>query len=187
MTNTKNENFDIMKAGTHTLLQIPRFAEPADTLLRVESFVQHHKRCQSQYIKRLNLTGSWVTAKYPGGMHFDADLPNKFSRLHNRTGKKHGTKAVNVGPVSLQVVYRYSKKGFGYLNFFASSLGHVQSSIGGLLGLDDHTYATKKDCKPKVRAVALKRMRAQVGLDEPEYETDEVSAAEGSFAVASLA
>jgi len=178
MVNLRNERFDVRKQGAHVFLQIPRKATPEDTYLRVEGHVQHFKNCQVQFIKKINITGKWVDEKSPGGRFFDADVPNKFSIL-----RTNGQRYLTFGPARVKVEYYYSRKGFGFLNFYALSLSSVRSPIGGILGLDDHSYATKGDCQIRPRNVNLRQLKFRPSL---EVEPDEVSDAKGSFASARL-
>lgn len=179
MVNTRNERFDVRKQGAHVFLQIPRNAADEDTYLRVEGHVRHFKNCQVQYIKQINITGKWVEEKNPGGRFFDADLPNKFSMR-----RTNGQRYLTFGPARVKVEYYYSRKGFGYLNFYALSLSGVRSPIGGILGLDDHSYATREDCQIRPRIVNLRQLKFRSSLEVME---DEVGDDEGSFASASLA
>lgn len=74
------------------------------------------------------------------------------------------------------------------MNFVATSLGKVQSPIGGILGLDDHTYAARMDCPH--RALQLSRSHEDVFADmaaEGQALGDDVEGATGSFALGALA
>lgn len=99
MENIVHERFDVLKRGVHTLLQIPRFAAPEQTLLRAECLVRNFKNCAAQFIRRVNLTGQWAEAANKGGRVYDADMPT--ASMRNK---------VKLGPVTVQVDYVRSKK-----------------------------------------------------------------------------
>lgn len=188
MVNIKNERFDVRKPGQHVLLQIPRLAAQADSLLRVDAMIRNHKNCKIQYIKRLNITGQWAEANRTGGIIFDPDVPNPWKATaelpHAVKTVVHGNVTLKLGPVGLQVQYVYTKKGFGYLNFHADSLGELHMPVGGLLGLDDHEEATKEDCTPAEGILQLNALGPMELANASEWDESYGDTAIGSFATA---
>jgi len=135
MTNIHGEKFDLMQAGKHLLIKIPR-ARGETTLLRVDAVAERlGGQCADIYFQEVNITGKWADAKHPGGLHYRAQGP----------GGKGGKRAhwVRLGPVQLKVANGRTHKGVKYLNFYVKNLGHTGYVIGGLLGEDDHTKAEK--------------------------------------------
>jgi len=98
-------------------------------------------RCTDLYFTRLNVTGRWVSA--PGGDHFsveDRDGPVR------PQGPEQGF--YRYGPIKLKVAHAATREGIRYLNVYASDLAALAREgieVGGLLGEDDHTFATKPD------------------------------------------
>merc|ERR1719356_2386570 len=65
LQNVHGERFDLMKPGTHVLINIPRGERVGAALLRVEA--QADKlggHCEDIYFTELNVTGSWANAKH---------------------------------------------------------------------------------------------------------------------------
>jgi len=178
MSNIKGELFDVKMHGFHTLLQVPRFAPPEAALLRVEGEVRNFGNCRMQYLKRLNITGQWAEGIHKDGIFLDSDTPNRYTNLH----LKHSYgQEFQFGPIAAKVEFHYTKKGLSFLNFYVTSVGDIQVPIGGILGLDDHAYATKGACNPIVANLI------QESQDIYPRAEDEVHENTGSFAMVSLA
>jgi len=135
LTNVHGERFDLMQAGKHLLIQIPR-KHGETTLLRVDAVAERvGGQCADLYFQELNITGRWADAKHSGGFHY----------LAQGHDDKHAMRAqwVHLGPVQLKVVHGRTNKGVEYLNFYVKNLDHTGYAIGGLLGEDDHADAEK--------------------------------------------
>lgn len=133
IVNLRGERFDILRRGWHTLMQIPQGADPQHTLLRVEANVVGGKLCNVSFIKELNFSGKWVETKKPNGMSF---------HIYPRKASEKPSRIFHAGPIRAKITYGLMKSGVTYLNFRALDLAKVNLPIGGLLGLDDHAYAT---------------------------------------------
>jgi hypothetical protein len=139
MQNVLGQHFDLMQPGSHTLVQIPRFAEKKSTKFHVQAGVERIGRaCADMYIQTLNVTGQWVYEHRQGGLHFSARTRNQHPRGTNWMhfgGQKHR--------VDMKVVHGHTSTGTSYLNFFVRHLADTGYPVGGLLGEDDHTEAAK--------------------------------------------
>jgi hypothetical protein len=152
MTTISGVRFDIMRAGTHTLLHIPQGAAPADTLLRVQIAVAHQgSKCEDMYIKVLNVTGGWAEERHVGGFSVVAESPGSGQVIAAPAGSADWSR---VGMVDLKVVRGTTKSGVLYLNMFARHLRDASHRypVGGILGLDDHAEAETPvaECGKKV-------------------------------------
>jgi len=135
LVNIHGQRFDLMQPGLHTLVHIPRRAEAARTFLDIRAAVQRvGASCADMYIMSINVTGVWASApKHPAGIFFSV------KKSEQNLGWQ------NLGQVKLKVVQGHTKTGIAYLNFLIQGLSKVEYSIGGLLGVDDHTDASKVD------------------------------------------
>jgi hypothetical protein len=143
MQNVLGQRFDLMRSGSHTLVQIPRFAAENE-LFRVQAEVQRvGSACADMYIQTLNVTGGWVEAKHQGGLRFGAGAPV------DRRGTNWMSFGTGAAHVDLKVVHGQTPAGTRYLNFFVRHLRDTGYRVGGLLGEDDHTAAATPDshCK----------------------------------------
>lgn len=143
MQNVLGQRFDLMRSGSHTLVQIPRFAAENE-LFRVQADVQRvGKACADMYIQTLNVTGGWAEAKHQGGLRFGAGAPVD---RRGTNWMRFGTSAAHV---DLKVVHGQTPAGIRYLNFFVRHLSDTGYHVGGLLGEDDHTAAATPDSQCK--------------------------------------
>jgi len=135
LVNIYGQRFDLMQPGLHSLVHIPRGAEAVRTLLDIRADVQRvGAMCTDMYVQAINATGAWASApEHPAGIFFSVKKP------YQNLGWQ------NLGQVKLKVVEGHTKSGIAYLNFLIRSLSKVDYSIGGLLGDDDHTAASKVD------------------------------------------
>jgi hypothetical protein len=132
----RGERFDIMRAGTHMLLQIPRGAVAETSLLAAEAHAERSSAaCSDLYFKSLNLTGRWADELNSGGFRFLAGVPD----AHVGTGWLH------IKQVDVKVRWGRTGEGVEYLNVFFRHLGMVGFPVGGLLGEDDHSQAATPD------------------------------------------
>jgi hypothetical protein len=128
LQNVHGERFDLMKAGKHVLINIPRGATTENTLLQVQADARHlGGQCADMYFQEVNVTGSWAEAKQAGGYHYsvkhsDGETPEW----------------VAFGKVGLKVVHGRTNGGLSYLNVYVKHLGKAGFAVGGLLGEDDH-------------------------------------------------
>ncbi|CAK0839714.1 unnamed protein product [Prorocentrum cordatum] len=73
LQNIFGQRSDLMRAGRHALIQIPRGAGSEGTLLRVEAEAQSlGTHCSEMYFQEVSLTGKWVERKHLGGLQFRA-------------------------------------------------------------------------------------------------------------------
>jgi hypothetical protein len=134
MMNIYGQRFDLMRAGSHTLVHIPRNAKPVKTLFDVTVDVERTgSTCADMYIQSINVTGHWAASTPSGGRFYSVKRPQK-----NAGWQK-------VGRVSVKVIHGSTQDGTKYLNFLIRDLSKVATPIGGLLGEDDHTAASKPD------------------------------------------
>jgi hypothetical protein len=128
LQNVHNERFDLMKAGMHVLINIPRGTNAEAALLRVQADARRlGGHCADMYFQEINVTGSWAEAKQAGGYHYGVS--------------QHDVKTpewVAFGKIELKVVHGHTDSGLLYLNMYVKHLGRAGFAIGGLLGEDDH-------------------------------------------------
>lgn len=130
LQNVYGEKFDLMEAGEHILIQIPR-KRSEKTLLRVDAEAQRMGgECADIYFQALNITGAWADAKQIGGFHYRAQDPSGKPSYWTHFGNVH-----------LKVAHGHTQQGIRYLNLYVKHLAHAEYSVGGLLGDDDHTEA----------------------------------------------
>jgi len=171
LQNVHGQRFDLMKKGTHILIQIPRGESARSTLLRVVADASRlGRRCADIYFQRLNVTGAWADQKQRGGFHYES------RSLINKTSTWLG-----FGKVDLKITRGRTREGVEYLNFYARHLGRAGFVVGGLLGEDDHTDATTPsvECLKRLslhRPSARKRIHAV-----NEQNSSAVSVAVASF------
>jgi hypothetical protein len=128
LQNIHGERFDLMKAGKHVLINIPRGTSAEAAFLRVQADARRlGGQCADMYFQQLNVTGSWAEAKQAGGLHYsvsqhDAKIPEW----------------VAFSKVELKVVHGRTDSGLLYLNLYVKHLGRAGFAVGGLLGEDDH-------------------------------------------------
>jgi len=164
LQNIHGERFDLMKAGKHVLINIPRGMSAENTLLRVQADARRlGGQCADMYFQELNVTGSWAEDKQAGGYHYSVT--------------QHDAKSpewVSFGKVELKVVHGRTDSGLLYLNLYVKHLGRAGFAVGGLLGEDDHgdVSAAPDSCAQRLALVAGTRGGEGQAL---------------SFAVASLA
>jgi hypothetical protein len=128
LQNIHGERFDLMKAGNHVLINIPRGMSADKALLRVQA--DAHRlggQCADMYFQQVNITGSWAEAKQVGGLHYS---------VSQQDVKTQGWAAF--GKVELKVVHGRTHGGLLYLNLYVKHLSRAGHAVGGLLGEDDH-------------------------------------------------
>jgi hypothetical protein len=132
LQNVHGERFDLMKPGSHVLINIPRGVLAENALLRVQANARRlGGSCADMYFQELNVTGSWAEAKQDGGYHYV---------VSQRVVETPEWLAF--GRVELKVVHGHTQNGLEYLNFFVRRLRRAGFAVGGLLGEDDHKDAT---------------------------------------------
>jgi hypothetical protein len=128
LVNMGGQRFDLYQPGIHVLLQVPRRANPQDTLLRVEADARRMgAACADLYFQVVNITGSWCNQT--GGLQFFASV-----EPDTKDWRKFGV-------VDIKVARGHTSEGISYLNVFVKHLGSLRYPVGGLLGEDDHTAA----------------------------------------------
>jgi hypothetical protein len=146
LQNIHGERFDLMKAGKHVLINIPRGAAADSALLRVQADARRAGgQCADMYFQKLNITGSWAEAKQARGYHYSAS---------DRDIK--APKWVAFGKVELKVVHGRTDSGILYLNLYVKHLGRAGFAVGGLLGEDDHedVSVAPESCAQRLALVA---------------------------------
>jgi len=129
LQNIYGERFDLMQAGRHVLVHIPRGARSEGTLLRVDAQAERlGEACGDMYFQEVNVTGRWVQAKHAGGLRYRAaEVAPK------------DPKWATFGRVDLKVGHGHTGQGIRYLNVYVKHLNRAGFSVGGLLGEDDHS------------------------------------------------
>merc|ERR1719382_2264807 len=153
MQNIHGERFDLMLAGKHTLIHIPRGSREVQTLLHVEAEAQRlGGLCAEMYFTEINITGAWANADQKGGYAFRADGP----------GGKAESKWLNLGGVQVKVARGHTQQGIQYLNFYVKHLTRVGFIVGGLLGEDAHDQAStpSDDCARRMALLGVSAGRA---------------------------
>lgn len=129
LQNIHGERFDLMKPGTHVLINIPRGVTADKTLLRVQADAhQLGPQCSDMYFQEVNITGAWAEKTQVGGLRFDV----------SDRARDQNSGWVILGPVGLKVAFGHTDQGTKYMNIFAKHLGQAGFAVGGLLGEDDH-------------------------------------------------
>jgi len=131
LQNVHGQRFDLMKPGTHVLINIPK-GEVQQALLRVSADARRLGGCNDMYFQEINITGSWAEDKQVGGYHYvltEQVVENP--------------KWTSFGKVDIKVVQGRTQRGLSYFNFFVKNLGRAGFSVGGLLGEDDHTEESR--------------------------------------------
>ena len=129
MQNVYGERFDLMRAGRHVLVHLPKNTHAEGTLLRIEAEARRlGKQCADIYFQVLNVTGKWAASEQSDGLHFNAaDSVTEEPRW------------LKLGSVELKVVHGHTLQGLQYLNLYLKHLAHTGFTVGGLLGEDEHT------------------------------------------------
>ncbi|CAK0875602.1 unnamed protein product, partial [Prorocentrum cordatum] len=139
LQNIFGQRFDLMRAGRHVLIQIPRGAGSEGTLLRVEAEAQSlGTHCSEMYSQEVNPTGKWVARKHLGGLQFRA-----------ADDVTETPKWLRFGSVDLKLVHGRALTGVRFLNLYVKRLGSTGISVGGLLGMDDHS----QESTPSTRCI----------------------------------
>ncbi|CAK0849248.1 unnamed protein product [Prorocentrum cordatum] len=145
LQNILGERFDLMQAGRHVLVQIPRGARSEGTLLRVGAEAQRlGELCADMYFQEVNLTGTWAEAKQTGGLRYRA-----------AEASTEDARWMQLGRVDLKVVHGRTMEGFRYLNVYAKHLRRAGFPVGGLLGEDDHSKEATSPQNCKHRQMSL--------------------------------
>ncbi|CAK0819158.1 unnamed protein product [Prorocentrum cordatum] len=146
LQNIHGERFDLMQAGKHVLINVPRGMSAENALLRVQAAARRlGGQCADMYFQQLNVTGSWAEVKQAGGYHYSVSQ-------HDAKGPEW----VAFGKVELKVVHGRTDSGLLYLNLYVKHLGRAGFAVGGLLGEDDHgdVSAAPDSCAQRLALVA---------------------------------
>jgi hypothetical protein len=147
LQNVFGERFDLMQAGRHVLVHIPRGARTEGILLRVEAEARRvGKLCADMYFQELNLTGKWAEEKQVGGLRYRAAESVTEDPQWVQFGRK----------VDVKVARGRTLEGVRYLNIYVKHLNRAGFSVGGLLGEDDHSkeVTTPEYCKHRKLSLA---------------------------------
>jgi len=158
LQNIHGERFDLMKAGIHVLINIPRGVSAESALLRVQAdALRLGGHCADMYFQKLNVTGSWAEAKQAGGYHYSV------SQREAKTPEW-----VAFGKVELKAVHGRTNSGIIYLNMYVKHLGRAGFAVGGLLGEDDHEDAsTAPDaCAQRLALTVMKGTSSEATASE---------------------
>lgn len=167
LQNVHGERFDLMVAGRHVLISIPRGERAENTLLLVQARARPlGGLCEEIYFTEVNVTGSWAYAKRAGGYHYDSQ--GDASETANW---------ITLGRVEVKVVHAHTASGTKYLNVYVKHLGRAGFVVGGLLGEDDHEAVSTPPAGCAER-VSLGHSRAQLLHSSDSLA---VSAAEATF------
>jgi len=135
LQNVHGDRFDLMRAGKHVLINIPRGMSSVNAFLHVSAVAARlGGHCADMYFQRVNVTGSWAEATHPGGYHYSA------SHYEVKTSQW-----VALGKVELKVVHGRTDSGINYLNLYVKHLGRTGFPVGGLLGEDDHADVSRPE------------------------------------------
>lgn len=171
VTNVAGERFDIMRSGMHTLVEVPRDQRIPKKLLVKGQIERYGSACSSMWITQMSISGSQLNTEYEfftRGDHlyrvgnFSTDNIDAFAaavqpaelsiKLQNNAYRPNYGKykiaefTINAGPAKLFVVF-VRRQGETHYDFHAKNLGSLsaKTDIGGLMGIDDHTWATSSD------------------------------------------
>lgn len=143
LSNMRGEHFDIYQQGALTLLQLPKHANPDNTLLFVEADARRMGHECAVYFQAVAISGAWTNQS--GTVRF-------FANAHGTPPGRRWREWMRFGTVEIKVVRR--TKGTDYLNVYARVGGQSGYDVGGLLGSDDHAAAATRppDCSRRHRA-----------------------------------
>jgi hypothetical protein len=145
LVNLRREHFDIYEPGNFVLLQVPRGAEPASTLLQVEAGVRVVGGPCSVYFQVITISGAWTNQTEP--VLFTADP-------HSKPSTFLSAQWMYFGPVGVKVIHWRSKAPdfVDFLDIYAKNVGQTGLTVGGLLGSDGH-----KELAPRPQQCSLSR------------------------------
>jgi hypothetical protein len=143
LSNMRGEHFDIYQQGTLMLLQLPKHANPDNTLLFVEADAMRMGDECAVYFQAVAISGTWTN---------QSSTIKFYANPHGAPRGRRWKEWMRFGAVEIKVVHR--AKGTDYLNVYARMGGLSGHEIGGLLGSDDHTAAATRprDCSRRHRA-----------------------------------
>ncbi|CAK0800588.1 unnamed protein product [Prorocentrum cordatum] len=139
LANTLGQKFDLLQAGYHTLVHIPRWARQRSNFLVEARASRAGLGCADLYFTEINISGTWARRHKATGLRWDAEA--------TRPGKSTWMTFHNV--VKVKIVHGRTAQNTKYLNIFLKGLHKTKVPVGGLLGEDDHTAAATPDkgCK----------------------------------------
>jgi len=146
LQNLYGQRFDLVQSGKHVLIHIPRLASPTNAMLHVEGDVRRLGGACAFYFQEINITGTWASVQWNGGLKFRANGP---------PGARD-SQWLQFGKVGIKIVRGHTSKGIRYLNFYVRRLASAGLAVGGLLGQDDHTaQATRSRACGQRRSLTL--------------------------------
>ncbi|CAK0839347.1 unnamed protein product [Prorocentrum cordatum] len=177
LVNMHGQRFDILREGNHTLIQIPRYAGPRATLLKVDGEALYMGgACADMYFHSIAVKGKWAEDL--------ADMLSKgqsrsdgFDFFTNVAPKSNSTDWMRFGnKLDLKIVWGRTITGVRYLNIFVKHLAAVQASVGGLLGEDDHsTIATPPAGCGRTNSLLSIGSRMGAGVSQGDGTFDELA------------
>jgi len=177
LVNMHGQRFDILREGNHTLIQIPRHAEPRATLLKVNGEALHMGgACADMYFHSISVKGKWaedLAYTLSKGQSRSAGF-NFFADAAHRSNSTHWTRFGN--ELDLKIIWGRTITGVRYLNIFVKHLAAVQASVGGLLGEDDHsTIATPPAGCGRTNSLLSIGSRMGAGVSQGDGTFDELA------------
>jgi len=180
LINSRGENFNIFKTGQMEFLRVPyeSVAEKADftAIATIQAVAETDNKCEeADYIQGMRFGGSWLKGKsleinldpiHPGAVQKKVtvllgghqvmqspepiDVGEKMKLIWNHDEQL----VLKVGEASVDMTLHYY-----FLNVEANSFMSLGSKIGGLLGEDDHTDASRvpSECKGAHMMLAERR------------------------------
>ncbi|CAK0808561.1 unnamed protein product [Prorocentrum cordatum] len=139
LANTLGQKFDLLQAGYHTLVQIPRWERHRTNFLVEARASRAGRGCADLFFTEINISGTWARRHRATDLRWDAEA--------TRLAKPTWMTFHNV--VNVNIVHGRTAQNTKYLNIFMKGLHKTKVPVGGLLGEDDHTAATTLDkgCK----------------------------------------
>jgi hypothetical protein len=169
------EKFDIWRLGAVELLRIPREAHDHPHIHFTANVSSEHETesgslCAGRYMTAMRLSGSWfgdqeVYIKLKAGemrVHVGKKSLSPFDKVpigKSLTVSRPSESLVTVlvGDATINVMHDNAVfKPHFYLNTEVRDLGNLGVTIGGILGLDDHTAVAQKPASCKSQFVAVR-------------------------------
>lgn len=124
VTNLDGVKFDIMKADTHRLVQIPRYAAHADTMLQVDAVIEDlvPHWCEGLFIRKLTLMGKWVEEF--GSLEFSTGT-NEFNTSRTLRVRARG----NETDFTTEELFRYTSPNVVQVTYPQARLGKAEKKL----------------------------------------------------------
>jgi len=191
LMNIKGEAFDVMQTGDMMLLEIPRGSSPAtlDLALRADIERLGAVSCGPTFITSASIAGRWIGVpleirsgpileqgrpqpKHTFGIRFDGKdwLPHvateKTMRLSKDATLEASDRMFLFQVRGLDIAVSQPKRPRIFLDIQVKGIGKLQTEIGGLLGIDDHSSVEEMPSGCEMSASSLSLV-ARMEEDEP--------------------